>query len=118
MPGLRGVGVLRQCGVCGAHREGEGWRVKRGRRVEWRRSALPGAVPVCGVCLVRAVVAMLRSGRAGFERGRGGIWFRRLGRRPVVVRESMGPRCWRRALALGVATGVPALSHLRCLVGR
>jgi len=99
LPGLVGVRPVRVCACCGRYREGEGWRVELGRRVEWRRSRVEGAVPVCGGCLVGALVRLLRSGRSGLEAGAGGAWLRRVGADGLVV-ETMGPRARARADAL------------------
>jgi len=115
LPGMRGVRSLLHCAVCGGHREVEGWRVERRASVEWRRAPVEGAAPVCGVCLVRALVRLVSSAAAGFGPGRGGAWLRRRARDGARV-ESMGPRCWRRSLALGLASKVSALAHLRGLV--
>lgn len=112
LPGLVGVRSMRQCARCGRYREGEGWRVELGHRVEWRRSRVEGAVPICGACLVVALVGLLRAGHAWWSAGPGGLWRRRLGRSGVVV-ESMGPRAVARAYAIGRAAGVAGLDVVR-----
>jgi hypothetical protein len=117
LPGLRGVRSLLHCAVCGGHREVEGWRVERRAWVEWRWAPVEGAAPVCGACLVRALVLLVTCSAANFEAGRGGAWLRRRSRDGARV-DAMGPRCWRRALALGLVSRVSALAHLRGLVDR